>query len=57
MSGHNKWAQIKYKKGATDAKRGKIFSKLSRVITLATKELGTDPKINSICQLTTLNAQ
>ena len=47
MSGHNKWAQIKYKKGATDAKRGKIFSKLSRVITLATKELGTDPKINS----------
>ena len=47
MSGHSKWAQIKYKKGATDAKRGKIFSKLSRVITLATKELGTDPKINS----------
>jgi YebC/PmpR family DNA-binding regulatory protein len=47
MSGHNKWAQIKYKKAATDAKRGKIFSKLSRIITLAAKELGPDPKMNS----------
>lgn len=47
MSGHSKWAQIKYKKGAADAKKGKIFSKLSRIITLATKELGTDPKTNS----------
>lgn len=47
MSGHSKWAQIKYKKGATDAKRGKIFSKLSRIITLAARELGPDPKTNS----------
>lgn len=47
MSGHSKWAQIKYKKAATDAKRGKIFSKLSRIITLAAKELGADPKTNS----------
>ena len=47
MSGHSKWAQIKYKKAATDAKRGKIFSKLSRIITLAAKELGGDPKTNS----------
>ncbi|MDP3934815.1 MAG: YebC/PmpR family DNA-binding transcriptional regulator, partial [Candidatus Giovannonibacteria bacterium] len=46
MSGHSKWAQIKYKKGATDAKRGKIFSKLARMITVAAKEAGQDPKIN-----------
>lgn len=47
MSGHSKWAQIKHKKAATDAKRGKIFSKLSRAITISAKELGPDPKINS----------
>ena len=51
MSGHSKWAQIKYKKGATDAKRGKIFSKLSRAITIAAKSPpasgGPDPKTNS----------
>ena len=46
MSGHSKWAQIKYKKAATDAKKGKVFSKLSRIITLAAKELGGDPKTN-----------
>ncbi len=46
MSGHSKWAQIKYKKALTDAKKGKIFSKLSRFITIAVKELGPDPKIN-----------
>src|SRR3989344_5017319 len=51
MSGHSKWAQIKYKKGAADAKRGKIFSKLSRAITIAAKSPpaggGPDPKANS----------
>ena len=47
MSGHSKWAQIKYKKAASDAKKGKIFSKLSRVITIAARELGADPKTNS----------
>lgn len=51
MSGHSKWAQIKYKKGAADAKKGKIFSKLSRVITLAAKDPpaggGADAKTNS----------
>ncbi len=46
MSGHSKWTQIKHKKAATDAKKGKIFSKLSRAITIATKELGSDPKTN-----------
>jgi len=47
MSGHSKWAQIKYKKAASDAKRGKIFSKISRAITIAARELGRDPKTNS----------
>ncbi|HCU24000.1 MAG TPA: YebC/PmpR family DNA-binding transcriptional regulator [Deltaproteobacteria bacterium] len=43
MSGHSKWATIKRKKGATDAKRGKIFSKLIKEITVAAKMGGGDP--------------
>ncbi|MEK9166450.1 MAG: YebC/PmpR family DNA-binding transcriptional regulator, partial [Patescibacteria group bacterium] len=46
MSGHSKWAQIKHKKAASDAKKGKLFSRLSRAITVAAKELGPDPKAN-----------
>ena len=46
MSGHSKWAQIKYKKAATDAKRGKLFSKLAKAIIIAVKEKGADAKIN-----------
>ena len=38
MSGHSKWSTIKHKKAATDAKRGKIFSKISRLISIAAKE-------------------
>lgn len=40
MSGHNKWASIKHKKAATDAKKGKVFTKIIREITVATKEGG-----------------
>lgn len=47
MAGHSKWKQIKYKKAASDQKRGKIFSKISRTITLSVKELGPDPKTNA----------
>src|SRR5262249_11408464 len=43
MSGHSKWATIKRKKGATDAKRGKIFSRLIKEITVAAKMGGGDP--------------
>lgn len=43
MSGHNKWSSIKHKKGAADAKRGKIFTKLIREITVAARESGGDP--------------
>ena len=45
MSGHNKWSQIKNKKALTDKKKGQMFSKLSRLITLAAKK-GADPKSN-----------
>ncbi|HOT23081.1 MAG TPA: YebC/PmpR family DNA-binding transcriptional regulator [Thermoleophilia bacterium] len=46
MSGHSKWATIKHKKGKTDARRGKLFSKLSRAITVAAREGGADPGTN-----------
>ncbi len=46
MSGHSKWSTIKHKKGAADAKRGKIFSRLSKEITLAAKNGGGDPDMN-----------
>ncbi|MHB8791907.1 MAG: YebC/PmpR family DNA-binding transcriptional regulator [Thermoleophilia bacterium] len=47
MSGHSKWSSIKHKKGAADAKRGQLFSKLSRAITVAAKEGGGDPAANA----------
>lgn len=43
MSGHNKWSTIKHKKGAADAKRGKVFTKLIKEITVAAKMGGADP--------------
>src|SRR5438132_5916491 len=46
MSGHSKWATIKRKKGATDAKRGQLFTKLTREITVAAREGGGDPDSN-----------
>jgi YebC/PmpR family DNA-binding regulatory protein len=46
VSGHSKWSTIKHKKGAADAKRGKLFSKLSRAIIVAAKEGGGDPSAN-----------
>jgi len=46
MSGHNKWSSIKHKKGATDAKRGKIFTRIVKEIILAAKSGGGDPEMN-----------
>ncbi|MBU2051608.1 YebC/PmpR family DNA-binding transcriptional regulator [Patescibacteria group bacterium] len=46
MSGHSKWSTIKHKKAATDSKRGQIFTKLGRAITIAAKEGGADPDSN-----------
>jgi YebC/PmpR family DNA-binding regulatory protein len=50
VSGHSKWSSIKHKKGAADAKRGQLFSKLSRAIIVAAKEGGADPTGNLALQ-------
>ena len=50
MSGHSKWHSIKHKKGAADAKRGKLFSKLARAIIVAAREGGPDPANNLALQ-------
>ena len=46
MSGHSKWANIKNRKASVDKKRGKLFSKLSKIITVAAKEKGGDIQMN-----------
>jgi YebC/PmpR family DNA-binding regulatory protein len=46
MSGHSKWAKVKHFKGALDAKRGRIFSKLSKEISIAARQGGADPGMN-----------
>ena len=46
MSGHSKWATIKHKKAATDAKRGKIFTRLIKEITVAARHGGGDMETN-----------
>ncbi len=46
MSGHSKWAQIKRQKGANDQKKGQMFTKLGREITVAARQGGTDPEAN-----------
>jgi YebC/PmpR family DNA-binding regulatory protein len=47
MAGHSKWAGIKHKKAVVDARRGKLFTKLARAITVAAKEGGGDPDANA----------
>ena len=47
MAGHSKWAQIKRKKGAADARRGQLFTKLARAITVAARDGGGDPDGNA----------
>ena len=46
MSGHSKWSTIKHKKAANDSKRGKLFSKLIKEVTVAARAGGADPEIN-----------
>ena len=57
MSGHNKWSTIKRKKGANDARRSKIFSKIIKEITIAVKENGPDPEGNPRLRLAIANAK
>lgn len=57
MSGHSKWATIRRKKGALDAKRGKIFTRLIREITIAARQAGGDPDGNPRLRLAIDNAK
>lgn len=57
MSGHSKWSTIKRKKGAADAKRGKIFTKLIKEITISAREGGGDPAGNPRLRLAVDNAK
>jgi YebC/PmpR family DNA-binding regulatory protein len=57
MSGHSKWSTIKRKKGAADAKRGKIFTKIIKEIIISAREGGGDPDSNSRLRLAIQNAK
>ena len=57
MSGHSKWSTIKRKKGAADAKRSKMFSRVSKEIQIAAKEGGPDPEMNPGLRLAISNAK
>ncbi len=51
MSGHSKWSQIKRQKGLADARRGQVFTKLAREISIAVRQEGSDPQANSRLRL------
>lgn len=57
MSGHSKWANIKHKKAARDAKRGKLFTRLAKEITISAREGGGDPESNPRLRLAIQNAR
>src|ERR1051325_6650103 len=57
MAGHSKWAKVKHFKGALDAKRGKIFSKLSKEISIAAKLAGPDPAMNPRLRMVLLKSR
>jgi YebC/PmpR family DNA-binding regulatory protein len=57
MAGHSKWAKVKHFKGAIDAKRGKIFSKLSKEISIAAKIGGGDPDMNPRLRMALLKSR
>src|SRR5512138_586686 len=57
MAGHSKWAKVKHFKGALDAKRGKIFSKLSKEISIAAKLGGGDPGMNPRLRMVLLKSR
>jgi len=57
MSGHSKWAQIKRQKGVTDSKRGQLFTKLGKEISIAVREGGSDPQGNARLRLAVQKAR
>jgi YebC/PmpR family DNA-binding regulatory protein len=57
MSGHSKWSTIKYKKGAKDLQRGKVFAKLARAVEIAARDGGGDPDMNAALYLAVQKAK
>ena len=57
MAGHSRWAKVKHFKGGIDAKRGRIFAKLSREITIAAKQGGGDPNMNARLRMVLLKCR
>ncbi|MBT7736444.1 YebC/PmpR family DNA-binding transcriptional regulator, partial [Candidatus Peregrinibacteria bacterium] len=57
MSGHSKWHSIKHKKGALDAKRGKIFTKHAKLIMISARDGGGDPDMNPTLRTAISNAK
>jgi YebC/PmpR family DNA-binding regulatory protein len=57
MSGHSKWSTIKHKKGAADARRGKLFTRLAKEISIAAREGGGDPEFNNRLRLAIAKAK
>lgn len=57
MSGHSKWSSIKHKKAATDAKKGQLFTKLARDITMAARQGDPNPDVNAALRLAVLKAR
>jgi YebC/PmpR family DNA-binding regulatory protein len=57
MAGHSKWANIRHKKGKADAKRGKVFTRISKEITISAREGGGDPSANPRLRLAMDNAR
>jgi len=57
MSGHSKWSTIKYKKGAKDLQRGKVFAKLARLVEIAARDGGGDPEMNASLYLAVQKAK
>ncbi len=57
MSGHSKWSTIKHKKAASDAKRGKVFTRIAKEITIAAREGGGDPSSNTGLRLAVAKAK
>ena len=57
MSGHSKWSTIKHKKAASDAKRGKEFTRIAKELTIAAREGGGDVNSNTALRLAVLKAR
>jgi YebC/PmpR family DNA-binding regulatory protein len=57
MAGHSKWANIKHKKAAADSKKGKVFTKMAKIITVAVQKGGPDPDMNASLRMSIIKAK